>query len=138
MTLDAITTLSKAAAATWLEPVEGIVDRIGEILPSKHRPNIFQLSRNIRRFPRRNRIFFNRGSWLIRIATRHPVFPGRRGGVLSAEFILALGHPRRNPKRERVLVVVRVVLASACRAVLLSPNQNRSKCAHAHDRNGHR
>ena len=130
MTLDANTTLPKAGPTTRREAVEGIVDRVREILQFKHGPDIFQPCGDVRRVPHRNEIFSNQGSCLIRvfpciaIPTRLPLFPVFKSGVLSAGFILALG-----PAPEKINVRSR---SRPCRfargvgrarhAVLLSPN----------------
>ena len=89
--------------------VEGVTNRLKEIIQSKHGPSIFQPYRDIWKFLHKDEIVSDRSSWIFRAApyvafaapvfvtllipvlTRYPLFFAFMGDMLGGGFVLALG-----------------------------------------------
>jgi len=101
--------LQVIVVAAFAPLVEGVTNRLKEIIQAKRGPSIFQPYRDIWKFLHKDEIVSDRSSWIFRAApyvaftapifvtllipvlTRYPLFFAFMGDMLGAGFVLALG-----------------------------------------------
>ena len=94
---------------TFAPLLEGVINRLKEIIQSKHGPSVFQPYLDIWKFLHKNEIVSEHSSWIFRTApyvafsapifvallipvlTRYPLFFAFMGDMLGGGFVLALG-----------------------------------------------